>query len=112
VIQRNQEFVATTIGEHQRVVTFGGVALNPRWDLRNHSPDGFNWGYGGSGPAQLALAIVAAVLGDDALALELYQSYKHHLIAGISVDNWRLPASEVLAWCEDQPAYRERANRN
>ena len=23
----------------------------------NHSPDGFDWGYGGSGPAQLALAI-------------------------------------------------------
>ena len=25
--------------------------------VRNHSPDGFAWGYGGSGPAQLALAI-------------------------------------------------------
>lgn len=24
---------------------------------RNHSPDGFAWGYGGSGPAQLALAL-------------------------------------------------------
>ena len=23
----------------------------------NHSPDGFNWGYGGSGPAQLSLAM-------------------------------------------------------
>lgn len=27
-------------------------------NVRNHSPDGFNWGYGGSGPSQLALAIL------------------------------------------------------
>lgn len=33
--------------------------LNPRYDLANHSPDGFAWGYPGSGPAQLALAILA-----------------------------------------------------
>lgn len=25
--------------------------------VANHSPDGFNWGYSGSGPAQLALAV-------------------------------------------------------
>ncbi|HMF28341.1 MAG TPA: DUF6166 domain-containing protein, partial [Candidatus Cybelea sp.] len=30
-----------------------------RLDLYNHSPDGFEIGYGGSGPAQLALAILA-----------------------------------------------------
>ena len=29
--------------------------LDPRFDLRRHSPDGFNWGYCGSGPAQLAV---------------------------------------------------------
>lgn len=39
--------------------------LEPRHDLRNHSPDGFEWGYSGSGPAQLALALAADVLGDD-----------------------------------------------
>jgi uncharacterized protein (DUF2249 family) len=33
--------------------------LPPRNDLYNHSPNGFEWGYGGSGPAQLALAILA-----------------------------------------------------
>lgn len=32
-------------------------------EIRNHSPDGFNWGYAGSGPAQLALAILADCLG-------------------------------------------------
>jgi hypothetical protein len=38
--------------------------LNLRHDLRRHSEE-FNWGYGGSGPAQLALALAADVLGDD-----------------------------------------------
>jgi len=33
-------------------------ALRLRSDLFNHSPTGFEWGYGGSGPAQLALAIL------------------------------------------------------
>ena len=40
-------------------------ALPLRLDLQNHSPDGFEWGYGGSGPSQLALAILADCLGDD-----------------------------------------------
>jgi len=39
--------------------------LNPRLDLWNHSPTGFEWGYGGSGPAQLALALLADHFGDD-----------------------------------------------
>ena len=36
--------------------------LHKRLDLANHSPTGFSWGYGGSGPAQLALAILAHYL--------------------------------------------------
>ena len=38
-------------------------------DLVNHSPDGTEWGYAGSGPAQLALALLAHALADDALAV-------------------------------------------
>jgi len=40
-------------------VWLNGQELHPAESLkmRNHSPDGFNWGYGGSGPAQTALAI-------------------------------------------------------
>ncbi len=42
--------------------------LDLRLGLHNHSPDGFDWGYQGSGPAQLTLALVADALGDDARA--------------------------------------------
>ena len=49
--------------------------LHPRHDLRNHSPD-IEWGYSGSGPAQLALALAADVLQDDDKAQEIYQRLK------------------------------------
>ena len=37
-----------------------GVLLSPQRSLQvqSHSPDGFSWGYGGSGPHQLALALL------------------------------------------------------
>ena len=55
--------------------------LAPRNDLQNHSPDGFSWGYGGSGPAQLALALAADVLDNDADALGVYQDLKWAVVA-------------------------------
>lgn len=46
-----------------REVFLDGKELHPNQSQgwRNHSPDGFAWGYGGSGPAQLALAILLKV---------------------------------------------------
>lgn len=54
--------------------------LDPRLDLANHSPDGFSWGYAGSGPAQLALAILSDWRGTD-YAIKHYQTLKRRLIA-------------------------------
>lgn len=53
----------------------------PSLKLRNHSPTGFSWGYGGSGPAQLALAILLKASGDPVLALAEYQGFKQSIIA-------------------------------
>lgn len=72
------------------------VELDPRLDLRRHSPTGLEWGYCGSGPAQLALALLADHLQDDDLALELYQDFKRCVIARIERDmSWFLPASRL-----------------
>jgi hypothetical protein len=53
--------------------------------LYNHSPDGFEWGYAGSGPAQLALAILLDYLSQrdilPRLALQWYQEFKGQFIA-------------------------------
>ena len=50
-------------------VTVDGRKLDPRFDLKRLSPTGFEWTYVGNGPAQLALALLADHLGDDARAL-------------------------------------------
>lgn len=53
--------------------------------LRNHSPSGFSWGYLGSGPAQLALAILLELKGKE-FALKNYQHFKEDFIAEIPHD--------------------------
>lgn len=50
--------------------------------LINHSPDGFNHGYGGSGPAQLALAIMLELTGKS----DGYQQFKHKIISKLPID--------------------------
>ena len=54
----------------------GTQNLAPRFDLRNHSPTGYEFGFNGSGPAQLSLALLADALGDDQKAQDHYQTFK------------------------------------
>ena len=67
--------------------------------VRKHSPTGPAWGYGGSGPAQLALAILLAVT-DEATAAQFYQKFKWDVLAPIEADRWALAAGDVLGWLE------------
>jgi uncharacterized protein DUF6166 len=80
-----------------------GRALNPRLDLRNHSPTGFNWGYGGSGPAQLALAILAHFTGNANWALRHYQDFKAEILAGLHSSRFELTATQLIRWIGAQP---------
>ena len=77
------------------LVTVNGRPLNPRLDLWNHSPTGFEWGYGGSGPAQLALALLADHLADDRQALDIYQRFKWAVVAGMPKKGWTLNSREI-----------------
>lgn len=82
--------------------------LPPRLDLRNHSPDGFAWGYGGSGPAQLALAILCW-FGDEAEALVAYQDFKAQVIAPLHGDTGhQITGEQIHDWLQD---WRERGGR-
>jgi len=63
--------------------------LKLRLDVRGHSPSGFNWGYGGSGPAQLALALLADATGDDDLAQVLHQEYKWVVVGRLPDESGR-----------------------
>ena len=70
------------------------TSLHPRNDLRLHSSE-FNWGFGGSGPAQLALALAADVLGDDEKALEIHQRLKFKLVGRLPHEDWVLTEGQV-----------------
>ena len=52
-------------------VVVGDCAL-PLQHVVLHSPDSFEWGYAGSGPADLALSILANALGERPTAADLY----------------------------------------
>jgi Family of unknown function (DUF6166) len=80
---------------HAVDVTVNGRPLNPRLDLYNHSPTGFEWGYCGSGPAQLALAILADHLADDQQALNVYQRFKWAVIAELPKRGWTLTSQQI-----------------
>jgi hypothetical protein len=77
------------------VVTVNGEPLDLRLDLHNHSPTGFDWGYCGSGPAQLALAILADHLANDERALVIVQRFKWVVIAELPRNDWILTGVDI-----------------
>lgn len=75
----------------------------------NHSPTGFEWGYLGSGPAQLAYAILRTFfehVGDltpessEREAHKYYQDFKYDIVChkfGRSTE-WEIGSDEVDMW--------------
>ena len=87
----------TTSGTHVVVQTAEGTTnLQPRFDLIRHSPLGFDWGRSGSGQAQLALALLAHISGDDAFALEHYQLFQHEILARLPRHRFEITGSQAL----------------
>lgn len=91
--------------------------------VTHHSPTGFEFGYGGSGPADLALNIVEAILKASGYqgermkcydgncfkkAFELHQMFKREFIAGIDRDNGgEIPYSVAEKWVTDRIVVEE-----
>jgi len=78
-----------------RRIWLDGMVLDPGRSqaVCNHSPDGFAWGYGGSGPSQLALAVVLQLTGKS----EGYQDFKWDVVA-------KLPMNESFNIDFDYPS--------
>lgn len=72
-------------------VTMNGKPLDPTRSLNvyNHSPTGFLWGYNGSGPAQLALAILLEFTTRE-IALKNYQTFKNKVIAALPQNDFNV----------------------
>jgi len=77
------------------------TVLDPRTDLVNHSPTGFQWGYAGSGPSQLALAILAD-LYTDGIAIAFHQSFKEKVMGSLMKTDkcWVLHEEDIRKICE------------
>ena len=93
----NNSVAKTYVGtrDGQRVtVSVDGQPLDPRLDLRDFRASGFEWGYEGSGPSQLALAILADHAGAEA-ALRNHRNFVQVFIAEIDGDSWRLTSDEI-----------------
>ena len=64
-----------------------------------HSPTGIEWGYGGSGPADLARSILLALV-DEPTADALYQRFKAEVVSAVPEVGGVLRAADVRAWAE------------
>lgn len=69
--------------QHYGPVFVDGEELSPERsrELLDHSSE-FSWGYGGSGPAQLALALLLAAGVEDGMAVRLHQAFKEEFVSG------------------------------
>jgi hypothetical protein len=76
-------------------VTNLASALDPGFRHLNKSPTGFSWGYTGSGPAQLAFAILLDHYSAPGPALLFFQDFKDQVIATINTDHWELSTGDV-----------------
>jgi hypothetical protein len=94
------------------------LPLEPSLRLRNHSPTGFCWGYSGSGPAQLALALLLWSGAGRQEAQALYQAFKAAHVAGwpngqdfaveLDIVAWRIGVQAARKAFDDAPRMSER----
>ena len=94
-----------------------GISTNVPRIVTRHSPTGYEWGYGGSGPADLALNICeyyVRVLRNEGveigkahklhsgfahdMTLKVYQQFKAEFIAGAPIEGGSLNANYIMSW--------------
>jgi hypothetical protein len=80
-----------------RVIENGDAReLDPRFQDCNKSPTGFEWGYTGSGPTQLAFAILADAMHVQ-VAHALMQKFKFAVIALLPRNEpWQITEQQVM----------------
>ncbi len=78
------------------VVTVDGRPLDARFDIEVYDDKGFEWGYEGSAPRQLALAILADHLGDADRARNAVDAFTSTVIANLDND-WTLDSTAIDA---------------
>lgn len=94
-----------------------GVETNVPHLVTHHSPSGYEWGYAGSGPADLALNILESVLQEMKhkgrkvkcwrgecfeLAWSLHQDFKREFIANLPHEGSVIYYPAIVAWIRER----------
>jgi len=95
-IIRTEYFTETVNGTPAKHVKMKELDPATSRELRDHSTD-FEWGYPGSGPAQLALALIYDATGDRELSLHYHQPFKEAFVQRWG-NSWQIHASEIIRW--------------
>lgn len=65
-----------------------------------HSPTGFEWGYLGSVPSDLARSILWDHLGEEPTRV-LYMDFKEKFVSGWK-DEWEITSEEIQNWIKER----------
>jgi hypothetical protein len=96
----NKEYYGRRLGPENElpdvIVTVDG---NPLPHVVHHSPTGYEWGYCGSGPADLARSILANYFGKTQLWFvdNFYQLFKEAFVARFG-DEWFIRGCDIDQW--------------
>lgn len=92
----NRLYQGTRVSTRQPtiVVTVNGEPLR---HVVRHSHDGFEWGYNGSGPADLARSLLTDAVG-PAWADRNYQQYKFAVVGKLPHGGWILSRRSIIQW--------------
>ncbi len=87
-----------------KYVTYGEVELPTMYELFGASKEGFDWGYNGSAPKQLAFSMLYQ-LTDLEFAKEYAEQFSLDVIKSLTSRDWILSAADVFAWIETNTNY-------
>jgi hypothetical protein len=93
-----------------------GFKTNVRWQVRHHSPSGLEIGYPGSGPADLALNVMATLLPVagggrtercfdgrvSSIAWLFHQAFKFRFLSSVDPQEGRIEWSKIDQWLEEK----------
>jgi hypothetical protein len=87
--------VVLNLSDHRR------LSPDRSLDIVTHSPSGFEWGYAGSGPAQLACGLLLDYYEDEPFVREHYIAFRNRVISQLECEGpaacWHLTGEEIDA---------------
>ena len=75
-------------------VTVDGAPLDPCMNIMEFSKNGFEWSYEGPEPRQLALALLADHLGDNAAAKAAVEPFMRAIVANFG-NEWEMSSADI-----------------